>query len=80
MASKLSPSIIDYRQIAKHYLVKNTSHPASVGTVGISGDFDSNLHGIKRHYTEAFCMRGNVYDNLLALADNEGNQEAIDQI
>jgi hypothetical protein len=31
------------------------------------GTWDRNLFGIKRHYTEAYCMRENVYSRLVHL-------------
>lgn len=47
-------SLDDISQIARHYLIKSSNHPKN-GT-------------IRRHYTEAFCMRKEVYENLLKLA------------
>lgn len=61
-------SLLDIRYIGRHYLVKSTSHRQSRGATTEKGHFDISLPGIKRHYTEAFCMRPNVHDSILELA------------
>lgn len=49
-------SLEDFNQIAKHYLVKSTAHPRASSNSS-PGYFKESDQGIKRHYTEAFCMR-----------------------
>ena len=51
-------SLEDISMIAKHYTVKSTEHPQGYNDGGM---------GIKRHYTEAFCLRSDIYKNLLML-------------
>jgi cytochrome b involved in lipid metabolism len=62
--------LIDISQIGRHYLVKTTSHPLNIPCT-VPGSFDQNVAGIKRHYTEAFCMRNDVYLNLLNLGSDD---------
>jgi len=50
-------SIIDYRQVARHYLVMSSSHPTTKRSPSAPGTWDVDKFGIKRHYTEAFVMR-----------------------
>jgi len=57
--------------IGKHYLVKSTSHPKSSLFPSLNGEFDERKPGTKRHYTEAFCMRKNVFELLMKLAKND---------
>mmetsp|Transcript_2610 Transcript_2610/g.4039 ORF Transcript_2610/g.4039 Transcript_2610/m.4039 type:complete len:124 (-) Transcript_2610:716-1087(-) len=52
--------LVDYRQIAKHYLIKSTSHPYT-RLPSNTGQFQNEKQGIRRHYTEAFSMRKQVY-------------------
>jgi hypothetical protein len=52
--------------IARHYTVKITSHER-LGKSSLA--FNAGDIGIKRHYTEAFCLRKDIYNNLIALAD-----------
>ena len=54
-------SLVDIRYIGRHYLVKSLSHSST-------REFDRIKNGIKRHYTEAFCMRPSVYLGILDLA------------
>jgi len=54
-------SLVDIRYIGRHYLLKSTSHPSTLGIRSPTGSFDAVKTGIKRHYTEAFCMRANVF-------------------
>ena len=58
----------DFSSLGRHYLIKSTSHPKTQGGPSPSGEFDPKRHGIKRHYTECFCMRSLVYENLLKIA------------
>ena len=50
-------ALSDMGYIGKHYMVKSTSHPSTKGTPSDIKEFDPSKTGIKRHYTEAFCMR-----------------------
>jgi len=47
MHLKDSCSVLDYKQIAKHYLVKSTSHGQS-WKLSLKGEFDDTLPGTKR--------------------------------
>lgn len=49
--------LMDTSQIGRHYLIKSTSHPKTFGGASESGTYEETKHGIKRHYTECFCMR-----------------------
>ena len=37
---------------------------------GKANKFDFKKHGIKRHYTECFSMRKDVYDSLMQIGRN----------
>lgn len=65
--SKYACALVDHTQIGRHYLVKSSSHSKTLGGPAPQGSFDGRKHGIKRHYTEAFAMRQNVYDSLLKI-------------
>ena len=66
---KYKCSLLDYNQIAKHYTVCSTSHPRVLGA-STPGTYDQNRHGVRRHYTEAFTMRKQVYEGILNLCEN----------
>jgi len=70
---------VDIRAIAKHYLLKSTSFKKPFGNNSPPGVLDRNKPGIKRHYTEAFCMRKEIYNGILRLV-NEKNQEQTSKI
>jgi hypothetical protein len=53
--------LVDISYIGRHYLVKSTTHKSTIGGASALGEFESNKNGIKRQYTEAFCMRSEVY-------------------
>lgn len=64
------------RNVAKHYLVKTSC----LGWFATEpGFYDAKKHGHKRHYTEAFAMRPEVYESLLALAAGD-DQSAADTL
>jgi hypothetical protein len=44
------------------------------------GEFTDEKPGISRHYTEAFCMRKQVYESILRLAENPSDLEASNVI
>ena len=64
-------SLLNPTCIAKHYVVKSTALPQRANALELvkdgrllsdtqvskSGQYDANMSGIKRHYTEAFAMR-----------------------
>ena len=52
-------SLVDPTQIGKHYRVRCNK---------TEGTFSEEIPGISRHYSEAFCMRKNIYENILKLA------------
>lgn len=58
--------LLDVAQIGRHYLLKYTGF----------GHFEPLKPGIKRHYTECFCMRPEVYENLLKIGQNLSNSQA----
>jgi len=60
--------------IARHYTVKNTSHER-LGKSSFA--FNAGDIGIKRHYTEAFCLRKDIYNNLIALAEPNMESNAV---
>ena len=68
MISKNICSLLDPLQIGKHFLVKSTSHPITKGGASENGIFEENKIGIKRQYTNAFCMRNEIYENIIRLA------------
>ena len=70
-------SLLDTRNIGKHYLVKSTTHRYTRGGPSPDGEFEDRKGGIKRHYTEAFCMREEVYQSLLKLA-NSSDSDALE--
>ena len=65
----------DFSQIGRHYVLKSTSHPKTIGGPSEPTTFDPIKHGIKRHYTECFCRRAVVYENLLKIAQNPINSQ-----
>jgi len=73
-------SLLDIRNIGKHYLVKSSTHPITRGGPSPDGEFEDRKQGIKRHYTEAFCMRKEVYQSLLKIADNSDDTDALETI
>jgi len=68
--------IIDHTSVARHYLIKSTSHPGTLGGPSREGEFDDTRHGIRRQYTECFCMRNNVYESLLKIGRQPENAQA----
>ena len=66
--------------MGKHYLVKSTSHPVTRGGPSADGEFDDYKVGIKRQYSQSFCMRTDIYEALLKLADDQNDSEALEQI
>lgn len=66
--------------MGKHYLVKSTSHPITRGGPSADGEYDDYKGGIKRQYTYTFCMRKDIYDALLKLADDQNDSEALEQV
>mmetsp|Transcript_13001 Transcript_13001/g.20161 ORF Transcript_13001/g.20161 Transcript_13001/m.20161 type:complete len:308 (-) Transcript_13001:254-1177(-) len=66
-------SLININQIAKHYLVKSTSHPSTKGQSS-AGTFEKSKCGIRRQYTEAFSMRKEVHEAILSLAQGSTDQ------
>jgi hypothetical protein len=56
--------------------VKSTAHP-KVSRISNPGYFRDSERGIRRHYTEAFCMREEVYKNLIKLSETHDNEEAM---
>lgn len=73
-------SLLDIRNIGKHYLVKSTTHRITRGGPSPDGEFEDRKQGIKRHYTEAFCMRKEVFESLLKIADDSNDAEALESI
>lgn len=69
-------SLIDHTQIGRHYLVKSSSHPKTLGGPAPDGVFDESKHGIKRHYTECFAMRQDVYDSIIKIGRDFTNCDA----
>ena len=55
--------------MGKHYRVKTTGET-----------FSDKIQGISRHYSEAFCMRKNIYENILKLVDNPSDTDATKKI
>lgn len=82
--NKYANSLLDPRSIAKHYTVKSTSLSYQYDILNLlsspNGQFDDKKSGIKRHYTEAFCMRPDVYQALLDLANNNEQEKAAETI
>lgn len=70
-ASKEVCPLIDFTQMGKHYRVKTNK---------TEGKFSDELPGISRHYSEAFCMRKNVYENILKLVENPQDADATQKI
>lgn len=68
--------LIDHTSVARHYLIKSTSHPETLGGPSREGEFDDTRHGIRRQYTECFCMRKNVYESILKIANQPDNSQA----
>lgn len=61
--------------------MKSTSHPKTFGGASESGTFEDSKFGIKRHYTECFCMRKVIYENLLRIGRNiENSQDEADVV
>lgn len=40
--------LIDHTSVARHYLIKSTSHPDTIGGPSPEGIFDDKKHGIRR--------------------------------
>jgi hypothetical protein len=70
-------SLIDVSLIAKHYMIKVTSHSCNGLSISPIGTFDHSLRGMKRHYTECFAMRKDIYENLMALSQNPHDTAAM---
>jgi len=68
--------LVDHTSVARHYLIKSTSHPNTLGGTSREGEFDDTKHGIRRQYTECFCMRKNVYESLLKIGKQPENSAA----
>ena len=68
--------ILDFSSIGQHFLLKTTSHPATRGGSTPAGTLDRNKGGLKRQYTQAFCMISGVYENLLRLAADPTDADA----
>ena len=65
------------RNVAKHYTVKTSS----LGWFATErGFYDSKKHGHRRHYTEAFAMRPEVYNALIQLASGNNQEEAAESL
>jgi cytochrome b involved in lipid metabolism len=73
-------SLIDVSLIAKHYMIKVTSHSCIGLRTSPIGTFDHTLRGMKRHYTECFAMRKDIYENLMALSQNPHDGRAMEGI
>ena len=61
-------SLLDIKQIGKHYLVKSTGNMADFKDAYMPVKFHKHKNGIKRHYTEAFCMRKQVKQIIIDMA------------
>lgn len=68
--------LVDHTSVARHYLIKSTSHPKTLGGASREGEFDDTRHGIRRQYTECFCMRKNIYESLLKIGKQPENSAA----
>ena len=68
--NQMKCSLIDYENIAKHYLLQSSSHPRVRGGPSSIKSFENNKPSIKRHYTESFCMRENITKSILTLAED----------
>ena len=68
--------IIDHPSVARHYLIKSTSHPGTLGGPSREGEFNDRKHGIRRQYTECFCMRKNIYESILKIGRDPENSKA----
>ena len=68
--------LIDHTSVARHYLIKSTSHGETLGGPSREGEFDDTRHGIRRQYTECFSMRKNVYESLLKIGKQPENSQA----
>lgn len=70
--------LIDHTSVARHYLIKSTSHPDTIGGPSPEGIFDDRKHGIRRQFTECFSMRKDVYEALCKIGtDPHDCQDAI---
>ena len=67
--------LLQLTDIGKHYMVKSTSHPKTKGGPSNIGEIEEGKFGIRRQYTECFCMRKQVYDNLIAIGRNLTSSE-----
>lgn len=70
--------LCDITQIGRHYLVKYA--PDEVVAQGCEVPKYVDNVSPNRHYTEAFCMRKNVYESLLKLAENYSDSDAMNEI
>lgn len=65
--------LIDHTSVARHYLIKSTSHPDTIGGPSPEGIFDDRKHGIRRQFTECFSMRKDVYEALVKVGTDPNN-------
>lgn len=65
--------LIDHTSVARHYLIKSTSHPDTIGGASPEGIFDDRKHGIRRQFTECFAMRKDIYEALVHVGRNPEN-------
>jgi len=65
--------LIDHTSVARHYLIKSTSHPDTIGGPSPEGIFDDRKHGIRRQFTECFSMRKDIYEALCHIGQNMDN-------
>jgi hypothetical protein len=65
--------LIDHTSVARHYLIKSTSHPDTIGGASPEGIFDDRKHGIRRQFTECFAMRKDIYEALCHVGANPEN-------
>ena len=65
--------LIDHTSVARHYLIKSTSHPDTIGGASPEGIFDDRKHGIRRQFTECFSMRRDIYEALCHVGKNPEN-------
>jgi hypothetical protein len=80
LAPRLTCPIVDFSSIGQHFLLKSTSHPSTLGGSSPAGDLDHNKGGIKRQYTQAFCMISTIYDNLVKLGLDPSDSTAAAEI
>lgn len=65
--------LIDHTSVARHYLIKSTSHPDTIGGASPEGIFDDRKHGIRRQFTECFSMKKDIYEALCKIGSDFEN-------